>query len=159
MEEGLWERIDLEINALEASGDDRFRGPDWYQVSDCEQEVFGLLPEMMARVVTVYEIYAAIADIDHNDFHGTDLCVEARQAYPWIEPRRIDIESFQRFASLFDISNRQAHAFLFKHAFWEIRQGIAGFKDEAKDKASLKHKAKPQYAYPASADFDGEIPF
>lgn len=125
--------IDQETQRLEALGPDHLRGHDWCDVSIEEQEVFGLSPETVARVVTVFDAYLAIADIAFNELRDTLLCRAARKAYPWIEQGSTDSQTFIRFAKLFGVSNRQADAFFWKHDFWQIRRGLVTFADETEE--------------------------
>jgi hypothetical protein len=135
-EEQLRILIDQEARRLEAQGPDHLKGDDWFQVSAAEQAVFGLDPETMAQVVVAFDAYLAIADIALNAFHDTALCQDARKAFPWIVKGQSDAEAFRRFAGLVGVSNRQAEAFYWKHAFWEVREGLVSFWDEPDDDTS-----------------------
>jgi hypothetical protein len=132
-EEQLRAWIDQETRRLETQRGNYLRGHNWCDVSIAEQEVFGLSPETVARAVTVFDAYLAIADIALNELHKTPLCKAAREAYPWIEQGRTDPRTFSRFAKLFGVSNRQADAFFSKHDFWQIRQGLVTFGDETEE--------------------------
>jgi hypothetical protein len=133
IEEQLRTWIDRETQRLDALGPDHLRGHNWCDVSIEEQEVFGLSPETVARVATVFDAYLAIADIALNELHGTLLCRAARKVYPWIEQGSTDSQTFIRFAKLFGVSNRQAAAFFWKHDFWQVRQGLVTYADEAEE--------------------------
>lgn len=133
IQEQLRTWIDRNTQRLEALGPDALSGDNWCDVSSAEQEVFRLSPETVARVVSVFDAYLALADIAQNDLHRTLLCRAARKAYPWIAQGSTDSETFIRFAGLFGVSNRQAAAFFWKHEFWQVRQGLVVYADEDED--------------------------
>ena len=133
IEQQLRTWIDRKTERLEALRPDALSGDNWCDVSRAEQEVFGLSPDTVARVVSVFDAYLALAAIAQNDLHDTLLCRAARKTYPWIEQGTTDSETFIRFAELFGVSNRQAAAFFWKHRFWEVRQGLVIYADEPEE--------------------------
>ena len=126
-EDRLREWIDRKAQQLEAGGVEHLKGDNWFQASPAEQEVFQLDPLNMARVIAVFDAYLEIADIAVKGSHGIPFCEEVRKAFPWIEQGRTAEDTFRRLAGLFGVSNRQASAFYWKHAFWEDRQGLVTY--------------------------------
>ncbi|NOY42775.1 MAG: hypothetical protein GXP26_13195 [Planctomycetes bacterium] len=107
---------------------EKYCGPDWYQVSDAETEVFGLLPEQMPTLVAVHELYFDAVDI--TTIHEKDRIDSLRKELPWLTQRMNDQSEWQRFAALFGISSREAHAYWSKYSFWEERMGLVTYRDE-----------------------------
>ncbi len=124
------ERVHEWITLQQTGAPEHYEGSDWWQVNEDEQGVFNLEPDTMIKIVPVYLAFEAIAGIGQNEFFELPLCEEARKELPWITQDTIIEEEFTRFASMFDISKRIAHAFFWKHSFWEIRQGHWTFEDE-----------------------------
>ena len=118
LEEELQRPFDLE----------KFCGPDWYQLSEAETEVFGLLPEQMLKLTAVHELYFDAVDI--TTVHERDRIDSLRKELSWLTQDIADQSEWQRFAALFGISNRQAHAYWSKYGFWEERMGLVTYRDE-----------------------------
>ena len=110
---------------------DRLWGHDWFQLSLEEASVFPIQIQDVPRLVAVFDAYEAVVDITSNDIHADhELCEAVRAELPWLTTKQTDIGEFQNFAALFGIFYRLAHAFFTKIEFWQIRQGIACYKDE-----------------------------
>lgn len=99
----------------------RFRGNDWWQLTQAEEAVFELELAAMPLLIEVWSLFEAIADVAQNDFWGTPLCDAAVRALPFITPRHLEQEAWGRFAGLFGIPSRPAFAWFWKHQFWIAR--------------------------------------
>lgn len=106
----------------------KYCGPDWYQLSEAEAEVFGLLPEQMPKLVAVHELYFDAVDI--TTIHEIERIDSLRKELPWLTQGMNDQSEWQRFAALFEISSREAHAYWHMHSFWEERMGLVTYRDE-----------------------------
>jgi len=122
------EQARLEEELLAPFDLEKYCGPDWYQVSEAETEVFGLLPEEMPKLAAVRELYFDAVGITTSREKGR--IDSLRKELPWLTQRANDESEWLRFAALFGMSNRQAHAFWSKHRFWEERLGVVTYCDE-----------------------------
>lgn len=100
-----------------------YRGNDWWQLSEAEEEVFGIELEDVPALASAWSIYEGIADIAHNEFHDTDLSRTVQAAYPWIvaplwvDQRVNELETWQRFARMLGIPSRRGFQWYFKRHF------------------------------------------
>ena len=113
-----------------AQGTENYRGTDYDYLHEFEEATFLLDIHDIMNIAPVYEMYEAIVDIAHTEFHDTPLCIEAQKELPWLSKGEINEPEWKRFAKLFDISNRKAHCFYWKVSFWELREGLVTFADE-----------------------------
>lgn len=122
-------RIEDEIKSTnDISVDERYRGSDWWQVTESESEIFGLLPAAMPRLSGVYMLYCCAIEIV---FEISDERVrKIREELPWLSSGITNESEWMRFAELFGVSNREAHAYFCKYSFWEDRAGLATYPDE-----------------------------
>lgn len=122
---------------------DAYRGHDWMQLTEAEEEVFDLALADMAAVSTVFhEWEALIGRVDGELWPEMPSAAAAiRAEHPFIEVIRRKhaadtlaaselVEGFQQFAALFGVSYRTAHAFHYKRLFWDIRHHLMTFRDE-----------------------------
>lgn len=132
------EQIEKQVNAEHEVTDSaqadfintKYRGIDWYQLTDAEIEVFGLAPENMPRLVAAHELYYCAVEIMFEI--SKERVKSIRAELPWLSSGLTDGSEWSRFAALFGISNRQAHAFFCKYDFWDERMGIVTYRDEEK---------------------------
>ena len=130
--------------AARAAGLDAYRGADWTQLTEAEEQVFDLtLAAMPALVATFIEWEVLIDQTDEGQWpEMKDAAVAIRAEHPFIEAIRAKraagtltpgevVEGFQQFAALFGIPYRAAHAFHYKRLFWDIRRRLVLFRDEA----------------------------
>lgn len=123
---------------------DACRGADWTQLTEAEEQVFDLtLAAMPALVATFIEWEVLIGQSDGGAWPEMEAqAASIRAEHPFIEAIRAKraagtltpgevVEGFQRFAALFGISHRAAHAFHTKRLFWDIRRRLVQFRDEA----------------------------
>lgn len=122
------ERTRLEEELQRPCDMEKYCGPDWYQVNEAETKVFELLPEQMPRLSAIHQLYFDAVDI--TSVHEKARIDSLRQELPWLTQRMNDESEWQRFAALFGISNRQAHAYWNKYHFWEERMGVVTYRDE-----------------------------
>ena len=116
---------------------DRYRGGDWHRLSQSEEDVFELTLEQMPILVAVYNAYEGVVSICYNDIYGEkQLCTAVREELELTEGLS-SLNEFQKFAKLFDVPYRLAHAFYYKHDFWLARCGILRFSDEIETKKEL----------------------
>jgi len=122
---------------------DAYRGHDWMQLTEAEEEVFGLALADMAAVSTVFhEWEALIGRVDGELWpempsaaaairaeHPFIAAIRGKHAADALSPGEF-VEGFQQFAALFGISSRTAHAFHYKRLFWDIRRRLVTFRDE-----------------------------
>ena len=131
---------------------DRYCGPDWFQLTPAESEVFGLTLDELPALVAAFEMFEGIAAIADNHFAGTPLCAKAQSGLAFIRPGTRDLGAWTRFAGLLGIPSRLAFAWFWKHQFWLERQGLVSrFDDDIAFPASPGPRSTP----PA----DDEIPF
>jgi len=107
---------------------EKYSGHDWYQLSPAEGEVFQLGLEDMPRLVAVHQLYYDAVRITSQI--PEERVNAIREELPWLSDCVACGDEWQRFASLFGISSRQAGAFCEKYHFWDVRQGHVIFHDE-----------------------------
>jgi len=131
-------------DSARAAGLDAYRGADWMQLTEAEEQVFDLTLAAMPALVAIFiEWEVLIGQTDGGAWpEMEDATVAIRAEHPFIEATRAKrtagtltpsevVEGFQRFAGLFGISHRAAHAFHTKRLFWDIRRRLVLFRDEA----------------------------
>ena len=130
--------------AARSAGLDAYRGADWMQLTEAEEQVFGLTLAAMPALATIsMEWEVLIGQTDEGQWHEMKAEAAAiRAEHPFIEAIRSKraagtltagevVEGFQQFAALFGIPYRAAHAFHYKRLFWDIRRRLVMFRDEA----------------------------
>lgn len=128
--------IRLETEHLGNRGMGRTFGYDWFNLSEHEAIVFGLGLDDLPALVSVWMAFEAVMDIcDMFERADAALLDAVRCELPWlrqsIEARALECHEFQKFAKLFGVSNRMAHAWFSKRDFWDLRCGIIHYADEA----------------------------
>lgn len=131
-------------DSVRAAGLDAYRGSDWMQLTEAEEQVFDLTLAAMPALTTVFvEWEVLIGQSDGGAWPEMDGAAAAiRAEHPFIEAIRSKrtagtltpsevVGGFQQFAALFGISYRTAHAFHYKRLFWDIRRRLVLFRDEA----------------------------
>jgi len=96
---------------------DCYRGADWWQLSEAEEEVFGLRLDHMHALVLAWQWFTAVADIAHNDYHDSPLCLAVRAEADFIEPRCLDLPAWGRFAQLLGIPTALSFRWFWKEHF------------------------------------------
>lgn len=120
--------VQLAADKLKAQGLDSLKGDDWWQLSEAEQQVFGLDLSEMSLLITVYDAYEGVIGVSHNDFHANaDLCARLRVALPWLSKYSGSEQEFRKFADLFGVAQDKAHCIYQKIALWQYRQGLLTF--------------------------------
>lgn len=122
------EKARIEYEITEPYDLNRYRGWDWWQLSDEEAEVFHLALEDMPALVEVHQLYYDVIDITSTI--EEERAESLRAELPWLTKDSVVLGDWLRFAKLFDISNRSASAFWSKYEYWEVRQGLVRFTDE-----------------------------
>jgi len=140
---------------------DIYLGDDWWQVSPAEAEVFGLELEDVPPLVEAWQLYEAIADILCSDFHASPLCIEARAALPFIEPRVTDERQWIRFAALLGIPSAKAFAWYYKFHFDMEDGGVIERDDDhvPMPRAAVLPKPTHPPVTDRCSDIDDCIPF
>ena len=140
MKENLAARA-VALAASAAAAPDRYTGPDWWQLSAAEAEVFNIdrarFP-VMCETWTAYERFKNLLD---EDFYGPPAVIEAaRRDHPeWCGPH-ISAEEFAAFAmTMGGLTYREAFAIYAKQEFWGVRNGVARYADEVPGGASNLH--------------------
>jgi len=128
--------IRLETEHLGNRGMGRTFGYDWFNLSEHEAIVFGLSLDDLPALVSVWMAFEAVMDIcDMFERPDAALLAAVRSELPWLrhsmESRSLECHEFQKFAKLFGVSNRMAHAWFSKRDFWDVRCGIIRYGDEA----------------------------
>lgn len=129
--EWAWHHLHEAFRA-ESARTANYAGTDWYQITPEEQKVFGIALASMPRVVTAYRFYEEILDLTDRGLLPPAIMAVVRKDLAeriGIEPGIISPTEFQKFAKLFGISNRAAHAWYVKHEFWCVRRGIQSYDD------------------------------
>lgn len=122
---------------------DAYRGHDWMQLTAAEDEVFDLALAVMPAVSMVSSEWEALIGRAHGALwpEMPSAAAAIRAEHPFIEVIRGKhaadtltaselVEGFQKFAALFGVSYRAAHAFHYKRLFWDIRRNLIQFRDE-----------------------------
>jgi hypothetical protein len=134
MPQTLKEQLDAAIANAEAKAEadpDAYRGSDWWQLSDSEEEVFEISRDRWPRMMTVFHCYEAFKRTADSSEWDDALIELARQQRPgWCGPVP-SFEEFSRFAQAFgSLTNREAHAVYTKQEFWTVRLGVMVYADE-----------------------------
>ncbi|WP_319529064.1 hypothetical protein [uncultured Cohaesibacter sp.] len=116
-----------------------YRGDEWFQVTDAEEQVFGLGPDDMPAMAVLWDWFELMLGLV-EPYEGCglteDLIRDVRKELDWLEELlrepvpTVSSELFTKFASYFGVTNRKAHAFYCKYEFWQVRRGIISFSDE-----------------------------
>ena len=125
----------LETAALEKRGIGEAYGDDWFELTEEEARIFGLNLADLPSLVAVWTAFETVLGIADSLPHASAALVEdVRAELPWlagsIEWRALECYEFQRFAALFGVSYRKAHAWHAKCDFHDIRSGIVFYDDE-----------------------------
>lgn len=140
-----------------------YRGRDWWQLSDAQAEVFGIELEDMPALVLAWELYEAVADIAHNDFHRTELAQALRSELPWVEARTSAPDAWTRFAGLLGIRSGRAFQWFWKYHFEHENTWVVSRPDDdlPMPRPSLYVHDTPrlQPASPSGRDSGDDIPF
>lgn len=141
--QGATERLhDLIRREIEINGNHAFtreHGADWFELSAAEAEVFGLSLDHMPSLIAVWTAFEAVTDMASGGFEPYDpaLFAAVRAEHPWLEEARVkrtqEHTHFLRFAKLFGIPYRLAHAWYAKQDFWNARAGVTYYEDEPRD--------------------------
>jgi hypothetical protein len=127
----LKDQLAAEIADAEALDPARYRGGDWYHLTDEEEFVFDIDRDRFPRMVTTWSCYEAFKLIADHETWSEDLITEARAQHPeWCEPG-ISTGEFQAFAKEFaGLTFRESDAFYSKNKYWCVRVGIMQFSDD-----------------------------
>ena len=118
-----------------------WRGGDWMQLSEAEEEVFGLTLDDMAEASTAYMAWESILGLtefglDKDSGLQDALCdtypflAEARRSVDTVPLDHSDMRaSWREFAALLGIGTRVSTAFFAKMRLWEVRKGILVYED------------------------------
>jgi hypothetical protein len=109
----------------------RYRGYDWFQLTDEEELVFAIDRSRFHAMVVAWSAYEAFLELaDTGDFSPGALDA-GRRLRPDLVKKGSDIAGFQHFCKEFtDLTFREAHAMYAKNQFWEIRTGTTNYVDE-----------------------------
>lgn len=121
--ENLRTLIEEAISQKVRKGDHHFSGADWWQVTEDETKVFELEPTDMPRLSTVYDAYEHVLDLAGGSLPLDDTaCENIRKAMSWLRTGILDDGDFIKFAQIFDVRPKKAHAMYWKMMFWQIRR-------------------------------------
>ncbi len=111
-----------------------YRGEDWWQLTPEEESVFEIEFDRFPRLITAFMAFQSFHDIVAPEDYKLDAAVvEAeRKKRPDLLERDFCLDGFQHFAKDYaGMTFREAHAVYAKNTFWQIRQGITKYSDEA----------------------------
>jgi hypothetical protein len=132
LDQGLPKNPHVKILPMEGKGPDHFRGYDWFQLREDEEEVFAIKRNRFPRMVVAwyaYEVLLDQADSVEYDFDREEVL--ASQRHFKFQPQRPALRDFQKFAKEYaGLTYREAEAMFSKITFWNIRTGITSYKDE-----------------------------
>ena len=123
-------KIDRQARWFAAEGYDF---DDWQGLTAAEEEVFGIKPDRLARLVIVWDAYMAFLDLQVPLGYDEGLVVKERDRLPEIFKQGYVIEGFMAFAKNYSVSNREAHAVWAKVEWHQARSGILAYADEPKE--------------------------
>jgi hypothetical protein len=130
----LKDQLEAEIANLQArftARPESDEGPDWWQLSEAEEEVFQIDGSRFPRMVMTYECYQAFKLISGNPAWDKKLIEQERQNRPQWCGEAIEENEFHAFAQAFGrLKHREASAIWCKQHFWTVRLGVVIFKDE-----------------------------
>ena len=124
---------------------ERYRGPDWWQLSDAEIGVFQIELERWPILVSIYCAYRAFADVTDGFNFGDDIDARlswrevqtilkaARTAHPdWgTTPDTCSPDGFGLFAKHYaSVPFREADACWHKMQWSDARSGVIAYGDE-----------------------------
>ncbi len=125
-----------ESEATYKTDPDRYEGPDWWQLSEEEKEVFAIRRDRWPRMMEAWVAYEAFKKITTEFYDDADVD-EARANNPDWCGESIDPTEFDKFAKkLAGLGFRESHAMYAKYDFWCVRNGITYYHDERTDDAS-----------------------
>jgi hypothetical protein len=141
-------------------------GPEWFQITEAELEVFEIDLDRFDRMVMAFHAYEAVKDIVQGSIWDETLLVAARADHPeWCKPEH-SFPDFAAFAAVFaGITIREAHAIYYRQAFHDVRIGVTTYADEeppAADRPNPVESDDPKIRWDPTgglSDLDDEIPF
>lgn len=135
------------------------------QLAECAVILNGIphaCPWQGATLELAWALYEAVAHVAAHDFSGSPLCLEAREALPYVEQGVIDPGQWLPFSALLGIREKKAFAWLYKTTF-EIETSWAAAPRPDDDlpmpRAAVLPKATHSPASDRSSDIDDLIPF
>jgi hypothetical protein len=124
----------LEIKIANERPPEYYRGNSWWQLTPEEELVFAIDRARFPEMITAwsrYEIFMGLLE----DGGFNDETKRERERHPDIVRKGVSIDGFQHFAKEYaDVTFREAHAMYCKHEFWQVRNGITRYLDEAPKK-------------------------
>jgi hypothetical protein len=128
------EQVAAKIADVETKDIATYRGLDWWQLTPEEESVFEIDFERFPRSITAFMMFEAfhgiVAPDDYQIAPGS-VAAERKQR-PDLKKRDFCLDGFQHFAKDYaGMTFREAHAVYAKNTFWQIRQGITKYTDEA----------------------------
>lgn len=109
---------------------DKYKGNEWFQLTEAEREVFGLEYEDMRELAAVHTLYFCMIGIS-TEIEQTRID-NLKKELPWLTEMTTDPKEWRGFASVFGVSHRKAEAFFYKYEFWENRNVGVIYEDEQK---------------------------
>lgn len=111
-----------------------YDGEDWFQLSQHEEEVFGIDADRVPVMVAAWEAYEALI----GRTSGTRWDMKHQPALDMVKAERPDIltgddeHAWSEFAAAYGgLTNREAWQWYAKHEAWLQRAGILIFKDDS----------------------------
>jgi hypothetical protein len=111
-----------------------YRGGDWWQLGPEEELVFAVDFRRFPRSITALALFESFHDIvaPEDNQLDPDAVAAERKRRPDLMKRDFTLDGFQHFARDYaGMTFREAHAVYTKNKFWQIRQGITTYSDEA----------------------------
>lgn len=115
-----------------------YRGSDWWQLSEEEEQVFSLSLDDMPELVGTWGAYQLVLENWHEE-----PFITARSELPWLAKCEDNQHDWQRFATLFSVPEKNAAAFYWKDHFWTERSPLDRKHDNqdiTKDKPQQLHR-------------------
>lgn len=128
------EQVAERIADAESTDLEEYRGNDWWQLTPEEELVFEIDFGRFPRSITAFMAFESFHGIVAPEDHKLDpaLVAAERKRRPDLRKREFCLDGFQHFAKDYaGITFREAHAVYAKNTFWQIRQGITKYTDEA----------------------------
>jgi hypothetical protein len=130
----IQERLHALCAEATARGADSYRGNDWCELNEAEEEIFAIPRERFPVLVVAWQAYQAFCGVIDAEDAGLDDDVinAARAKHPDLySDAEMSNTGFQRLAAEWcGVSNREAHAMYCKTDLWNIRNGLVRYVDE-----------------------------
>lgn len=128
-------QVEAQIAEAESRDLDHYLGHDWWQIHNQEEYVFAIDIMRFPRMSTALSMFRIFTgQVAAEDYHlDPEPAAEERKRRPDLIEKGISVDGFQHFGRDYaGLTFRESAAMYTKDKFWQVRNGIVRYDDEAK---------------------------